>query len=228
MKLRHKWLYLGLMLCLTLFLCGLFYLTAACHSWLVFFQNLSLISIWVRLLIWGLFWLVITLPFLIKYKKFRLGINCLMIFIALNAMLDGYHIIQIVRISNNFKTAKQLICARYGVHQNVKRKLAKTVRLKSPHVYGSPDQSNWVRFNKWVNGFEVLTTRNNDHIVTMKHWVISPGELFWLFNQQGQPEYILYRWSYDQEDLDKIYIINLKTKQTTLLASGRWLYGDCV
>ena len=55
-------------------------------------------------------------------------------------------------------------------------------------------------------------------------WV-SLGDLVWLVNDHGQANYILYGWSYDRDDYDKIYITNLKTKKTVLLAKGHWLYG---
>ena len=61
--------------------------------------------------------------------------------------------------------------------------------------------------------------------IQLRVLVVSLGDLVWLVNDHGQANYILYRWSYDRDDYDKIYITNLKTKKTVLLAKGRWLYG---
>ena len=61
--------------------------------------------------------------------------------------------------------------------------------------------------------------------IQLRVLVVSLGDLVWLVNDHGQANYRLYRWSYDRDDYDKIYITNLKTKKTVLLAKGRWLYG---
>ena len=60
--------------------------------------------------------------------------------------------------------------------------------------------------------------------MTMAHWVISPGEVFWVMNNKNEPTHIAYIWAYDRDDMSKIYITNLRTKKTALLAKGVWLY----
>jgi hypothetical protein len=225
MKLYPKLVYLSLILLLTLLSGFFFYGIVTPNTWSGYFQNVSLVPIGHRLLILIAIWSFITLPFLAKCKKFNLGFWCLAFFILFNLFLDGYYIIQLVSVSKNLNLAKQLVMSRYGSYQPIQTAVSKSIRLKNPTIEGSPDHRFFVKLDDDTNTFSVYDAKDNAQILAMEHWLVSLGDLVWLVNDHGQANYILYGWSYDRDDYDKIYITNLKTKKTVLLAKGRWLYG---
>ena len=217
-----------------LFILGVIvYLGAVAPSWPVFFQNLSLIPLSTRLVASVLLSVTLTIPFLIcfRLKKRTAGdyflkkaITHLSIVVLFNFCLDAYYILQLLSVSNTPKLAKHFVFARYGAHQNIRNGLSKTKLLKEPDSYGSPNRR--IRLTLKNGAFDLVDTKNNSQILSMSHWVISPDEVFWLVNDNGQAEYSLYRWAYDNKDCNKIYLTDLKSKKTVLLAKGTWLYDD--
>jgi len=216
-----------------LFISGFtFYLTAVARSWPIFFQNLSLIPLGSRIFFLITFWTILTVPFVIflTLRKIKLSnivrssLVCLGIVLAFNIVLDGYYVYKLINLGNTTELTQLLIETRYGKQANLKKSLRKSFFLKETNNYGSPDTSVILNFNHEISKFELLNRDDKSMVMTMAHWVMTPGEVFWLINDKDKASHIVYIWAYDQEDISKVYISNLKTHETTLLAKGRWLY----
>lgn len=132
---------------------------------------------------------------------------------------------KIITVSNNLDQAKQLIMARYGNVTPVKKLTKKSLRASQTKIETSPDDRFVIRFNTSSHRFDIYDKKNDSHQLSIEHFLVSPAEIFWLTNTFGQVEYVLYSWAFDRDDYAKIYIINLKTKKTALLAKGSWLYN---
>lgn len=212
---------------LVLSLSGFFYYGVVTpDSWVGYAQNISLIPLWYRLLFFILFWVVISIPFIVYLgikkknisKIIKPSLICLFLILALNGLLDSYYTYKLIDIGNTPTISKILIETKNGNPTILKK------RLKRSNHYESPDAKYKLEFNHVISKFDVLNKFDHSKVMTMSHWVIGPGEVFWLTNNNGEATHIIYQWTYDQDDLSKIYISNLKTKKTVLLSKGNWLH----
>jgi len=224
-RFRYSLFYLSLLIFLTLFVCFFFYGVVTPNSWVGYFQNLSLVPLTIRLGILTSIWLCVTLPFLLKFKPFKLTFSYLAFVIVFNVCLDAFFIFKIFTVSNNLGQAKQLIMARYGNVTPVKKLTQKSLRASQTKPETSPDDRFVIKFNTSRHRFDIYDKKNNFHQLSIKNFLVSPAEIFWLTNESGQVEYVLYSWAFDRDDYTKIFIKNLKTKKTALLAKGSWLYN---
>jgi len=209
-----------------------FYIGNVSHSWSGYLQNLSLISLGHRVLFLTLFWVLLSGPF-IAYLAFQKktiskivtpSLICIGLISISSICLDIYYISKIISIHDTNIATIASVKAKWGNPEKLKYMLRKTSRLEDSSRYGSPDYRYKLVFNQSISKFELLNQSNQSKVMTMAHFVISPGEVFWLVNNKGESTHILYQWAYDQDDLEKVYIANLKTKKTVLLAKGSWLY----
>ena len=169
------------------------------------------------------------IPFFVFRKKYfaklsRFGISCLCFMVVMNVFVDFYYIYSLAKISNSLKIAKVFIKARYGMKEDIISLLNKKINVNESQSSTVVNSKYSVRFNSDIFRLEFFSIPGNQLVFTMQHWVMHPGEVHWILGKTPtDSDYILYWYAHDTGDLEKVYVSNLKTKQTVLLTKGTWL-----
>jgi hypothetical protein len=203
----------------------------ASHSFAGYLQNYSLLPIYWRFIYF--FFLCslclaveITLLLLLKKradfslkKKIGKAAVILLLLFALNILLDSYFILKLYSIFDSPNLAYRAILTRYNHHSYLKNLISPTEKL-SNNKYGSSDNTFFLLSNKNMSKWNVCSS-DNSYTYTMEHWVISPGEVFWILpGKYTSNHYILYHYAYDQDDMNKVFISNISTGKTALLSKS--------
>ncbi len=152
-------------------------------------------------------------------KKIRKAAVIFLLFFALNILLDSYFILKLYSIFDNPNLAYRAILTRYNHNSYLKNLISPTEKLFN-NKYGSPDNTFFISSNKNESKYDICRN-DKTSIFTMRHWVISPGEVFWILpNKYTNNYYVLYEYAYDQDDMNKIFISNISTGKTALLSKS--------
>lgn len=86
----------------------------------------------------------------------------------------------------------------------------------------SPNMKYGIKADPLSDKFLIINRKNNIPIFKLNHWVITPAEIRW----SSDSRFIAYEYDYDQDDLPKIFVSEIETGKTLLLAAGNsplWL-----
>ena len=134
-----------------------------------------------------------------------------------NLIVESYFIIRLSSVFDSPKLACAAVLARYNYSVYLKKLIYPTKQFPD-NKYGSPDKEFFLSSNKHLSKGGIGNPDKN-YTYTMKHWVISPGEIFWILpNKYTNNHYILYQYAYDQDDMNKVFISNISTGKTALLS----------
>jgi len=189
----------------------------------IFIKNLLAIPFWQKAL-----WLTIlsALSVLISWaitrqspkyyiKAFLIFTSVLLVFITTIGLFRGIHLL---RFLDSFDDADLIFRTRYLDEDYFKKYSSESIELipasnGEGSVYGPSNRQYYLKYNDEIGKREIYDSKTKIKIFTMYHWTMCTEHIYW----DQDTKYIFYYDAFDQDDLTKLYVSNIKTGKTLML-----------